>query len=282
MKRHLSESELESLSDEDYRFLLGEQFETHRRLREQAQSIIRMVIAGVGVIVAVIGYRLYPDFQPPSQALSIAGGAVQFNGMLERLAENSLFVASLLALAAFGLLFSAVMKSIDVLASDGPVPVSREKTITADVSPEFGDGAGGRVVEWILTNDTRLVEAERQVEQSFSQVGVAFGFGLTALLLAVAALVGSVRIMGFCHTALVVIGPIVAIYYLKEVVLVFLRTGWNDGLRSGLSAASDAYFDTYFHRGVGPTMKVALILFYGIYFRYSVVIAEVWLTLFVF
>jgi len=240
-----------------------------------------MVIAGVGVIVALIGYRLYPEFQLPSRTLSIAGGAVQFNGLLESVAENSLFVAALLAIAAFGLLFSAIMKSIDVLTGDSLVPLSRNKTLDEDVSTEFGDGAGGKIVEWVLTNDTRLVEAERQVEQSFTHIWAAFGLGFTAVFLTVSALLGSFRMLGLTHTALVVIGPIVAIYYLKDTGLTLIRTGCDDGLRSGLNAAGEVYFDTYLHRGIGPTMKVTLILFYGIYFRYSLNIAYSWLTLFV-
>jgi hypothetical protein len=281
MKRYLNESELESLSKEDYRFLLSEQFETHRRLREQAQSIIRMVIAGVGVIVALIGYRLYPEFQLPSRTLNIAGGAVQFNGILESMAENSLFTAAILATATFGLLLSAVTKSIDVLAGDGPIPLSRHKTIETEVSIDFSDGANGKMVEWILANDTRLVEAERQVEQSFTHIWAALGLGFTAALLTIAALLGSLRMIGLIHTALVVIGSLVAIYYLKDAVLTLVRTALETGLRSGFTAAGDVYFDTHFHRGVGPTMKIAFILFYGVYFRYSLNISYVWLSLFV-
>lgn len=281
MKRYLSESELENLSQEDHRFLLGEQFETHRRLREQAQSIIRMVIAGVGVVVALAGYRLYPEFQLPSRTLTIADGAVQFNGLLESIAENSLFVATLLVMTAFGLLFSAVVKSIDVLANDGPVPLSRNKTPAEDGSPEFDDGASGKIVEWILTNDTRLVEAERLVEQSFTHIWAAFALGFTAVLLAVSVLVGSLRMLGLIHTGLVMIGPAVAIYYSKDSVLEFLSTGRDDGLRSGLNAAGKVFFDSYLHRGIGPIMKMVLILFYGVYVRYSLNISYTWLTLFV-
>jgi len=281
MKRHLNESELESFSNEDYRFLLSEQFETHRRLREQAQSIIRMVIAGVGVIVALVGYRLYPEFQLPSRTLNIASGAVQFNGLLESIAENSLFIAAILAIATFGLLLSAVTKSIDVLAGDGSIPISRHKTIEIEASSQFSDEADRKMVEWILTNDTRLVEAERQVEQSFTHIWAALGLGFTAIFLTIAALLGSLRMIGLVHTALVVIGPIVAIYYLKDTVLTLMRTAVDADLRSGFSAARDVYLDTHFHRGVGPTMKIAFILFYGIYFRYSLNIAYVWLSLFV-
>lgn len=127
-KRHLTEADLEDLSDEDYRLLLTEQFETHRRLREQAQSIIRMVISGVGIIVALLGYKLYPEFQLPSRTITAAGGNLQFDGLLQSMAENSLVVAVLFVTLAVGLLFFAVVKSIAVLSRDGPVPVSRHTT----------------------------------------------------------------------------------------------------------------------------------------------------------
>jgi hypothetical protein len=281
MKRHLEESDLEQLTDEDYRLLLNQQIETHHRLREQAQSLIRMVIAGVGVIVALIGYKLFPDFQLPSRTLTIAGGAVQFNGLLQGMAEDSILVASLFGITALGLLFNAVMKSISVLIDDGPMPISRHKTLDRMVSPRFSDEAQGSLGSWILTNDVRIVEAERQVEQSFTLIWASFGMGIAALLLTGAALIGSLTLMGLIHTLLVVLGPVGAVLYFKDTILTFVNTIREDGLRSGFSAAMNVYYDTLMHRGAGPNVTILLILFYGIYVVYSYPLVGVWLQLFV-
>lgn len=280
MKRYFEESDLENLSREDYRLLLTEQFETHRRLREQAQSIIRMIIAGTGIIIALLGYKLYPEFVLPSRTLTIAGGAVEFHGMLQSMAENSLYVAALFAVLGLGLLFSAIVKSIKVLTSDSPVPLSRRKTVDRESTSEITDDTGDTLRGWILTNDNRIVEAEREVEQSYTHIWACFVAGFIALFLTAAALLGSLKMIGLIHTALVIIGPSVAIYYLKDTLTTFLRTTLAKGLKSGISAAGDVYEDTYIHQGVDPNMKVAFIIFYGAYLQYSVNIAVVWIAIF--
>lgn len=281
MKRHLTETDLEDLSNEDYRLLLTEQFETHRRLREQAQSIIRMVISGVGIIVALLGYKLYPEFHLPSRTITATGGNLQFNGLLQSMAENSLFVAVLFITLAVGLLFFAVMKSIAVLSSDGPVPVSRHKSPDREPTTQFTDGTDGKLAEWILTNDFRLVEAERQVEQSYTHVWASFFAGTVAVALGTTALVGWLPGMGAIHFLLIVGGPIVLVYYVKDSLVTLVTTMRGAGIRSAFSDTLHVFHDTMHHRGLDATMKVALIIFYGVYFDYSLNAAYVWLTLFV-
>lgn len=281
MKRHLSEADLEDLSDEDYRLLLTEQFETHRRLREQAQSIIRMVISGIGIIVALLGYKLYPEFQLPSRTITAAGGNLKFDGLLQSMAENTLVVAVLFATLAVGLLFFAVVKSIAVLSRDGPVPVSRHKSIDREPTTQVTDGTDGKLAEWILTNDYRLVEAERQVEQSYIHVWASFFAGAVAVALGFTALVGWLPGMGAIHFLLVVGGPMVLVYYLKDSLITLVTTIRKTGIRSALSDTRHVFHDTMHHRGLDATMKVALIIFYGVYYDYSLNAAYVWLTLFV-
>lgn len=281
MKRHLTEAELENLSDEDYRLLLTEQFETHRRLREQAQSIIRMVISGIGIIVALVGYRLYPEFQLPSRTITAAGGELQFQGLLQSMAENSLYVAGLFAMLAIGLLFFSVMKSIAVLSSDGPVPVSRHKTPDREPTTRIFDGAGGELVEWILTNDARLVEAERQVEQSYTHIWASFFAGAVAVALATTALIGWIAGMGALHLGIVVGGPIALVYYLKDSLITLGSALRGGGGRSALEDTLDVFYDTLHHRGLDAGMKISLIFFYDIYFEFSYNAASVWLHLFV-
>lgn len=281
MKRYISESDLADLSDEDYRLLLTEQFETHRRLREQAQSIIRMVISGVGIIIALLGYKLYPEFQLPSRTITAAGGDLQFDGLLQSMAQNSLFVAALFATLAVGLLFFSVMKSIAVLSGDGPTPVSRHKSLDREPTMQFSDRTDGKLTEWILTNDTRLVEAERQVEQSFTHIWASFFAGAVAVALGVTALVGSLPGMGVIHLLLVIGGPVVFIYYLKDTIQTLVTTVRDDGLRTALTDTGDVFYDTMHHRGLDGTMKVSLIIFYGIYLHYSVTTAYAWLSHFV-
>lgn len=281
MKRHLLEEDLESLSDEDYRLLLTEQFETHRRLREQAQSIIRMVISGVGIIVALLGYKLYPEFQPPSRTITAAGGNLQFDGLLQSMAENTLVVAVLFVALTVGLLFFAVVKSIAVLSRDGPVPVSRHKSLDREPTAQFTDGTDKKLAEWILTNDSRLVEAERQVEQSYIHVWASFFAGSVAVALGTTALVGWLPGMGAIHFLLVVGGPIVLVHYLKESLITLVTTIRRTGIRSALSDTRYVFHDTMHHRGLDATMKVSLIIFYGMYLDYSLNAAYMWLTLFV-
>lgn len=281
MQRYLTEADLEGLSDEDYRLLLTEQFETHRRLREQAQSVIRMVISGVGIIVALLGYKLYPEFQLPSRTITAADGNLQFDSLLQSMAENSLFVAVLFVTLAAGLLFFAVMKSIAVLSSDGPVPVSRHKSLDCKPTTQFTDGTDGKLSEWILTNDARLVEAERQVEQSYTHIWASFFAGGVAVALGAAALVGWLLGMGVIHLLLVVGGPIVLIYYLKDSLVTLVTTVRDGGIRSALVDTGGVFYDTMHHRGLDATMKTVLIIFYGVYFDYSLNAAFVWLTLFV-
>lgn len=281
MKRHLTEADVQALSDDDYRLLLSEQLETHRRLREQAQSIIRMVLSGVGIIVALLGYKLYPEFQLPSRTLTAAGGNLQFDGLLQGMAENSLHVAILFVTLAIGLLFFSVVKSIAVLSSDGPVPVSRHKSLDRELNTEITDGTDGKLAEWILANDARLVEAPRQVEQSFSHIWASFFAGAIAIALGTAALLGWLPVMGAIHLLLVVGGPIVLIYYLKDSFITLVTTIRGAGIRSAFSDTLDVYHDTIYHHGLDGTMKVSLIIFYGVYYDYSLNAAYVWLTLFV-
>jgi len=281
MKRNLSEEEVEQLSEEDCRFLLGEQFETHRRLREQAQSIIRMVISGVGVIVALIGYKLYPEFELPSRTVTIAGGAVEFNGLVQSMAENSIFVSALFTVTALGLLFSAVMKSIGVLSRNGPVPISRSKSLDREFSGEAGSSVAEKMSDWILTNDVRLVEAEREIEQSYLHIWAAFGTGFIAVFLTGAALLGSVRFMGLIHTGLILLGPIAVVLFLKNAVQTFRSRSNSGETPSDIGDAIDVVNDVLVHQGVDAIMKFVFIFFYSIYFDYSYNIAYFWLTTFV-
>lgn len=277
MKRHLSENDLEDLSKEDYRLILTEQLETHRRLREQAQSIIRMVISGVGIIVALLGYKLYPEFQLPSRTITAADGNLQFEGLLQSMADHSLIVAIFFVTLAGGLLFFSVMKSIAVLSSDGPVPVSRHKSLDR----ELIDDTDGKLAEWILTNDARLVEAERQVEQSYTHIWASFIPGTVAVALVTAALLGWLSAMGAIHVLLILGGPVVLIYYLKDSLATFITTIRGGGMRSALSETLRVFYDTMHHRGLDAAMKIALIFFYSAYASYSRPVAEAWLTLFV-
>lgn len=281
MKRHLNEGDLEGLSNEDYRLLLTEQFETHRRLREQAQSIIRMVISGVGIIVALLGYKLYPEFQLPSRTIEVDGGNLQFEGLLQSMAETSILVAALFVTLAIGLLFFSVMKSIAVLSSDGPIPISRHKSPDRESTIKFTDGTDGRLSKWILTNDTRLVEAERQVEQSYTHIWASFFAGGIAVALGTTALIGWLPGMGAVHLLLVVGGPVVLIHYLKDSLVTLVTTLRDSDVRSALSDTGDVFYDTMHHRGLDASMKISLILFYGIYFEYSLNVAYMWLNIFV-
>ena len=281
MERHLAEADLEDLTDEDYRLLLAEQFETHRRLREQAQSIIRMIISGVGIIVALLGYRLYPEFRLPSRTTITAGGNLQFDGLLQSIAESSVVVAILFVTLAAGLLFFSVMKSIAVLSSDGPIPISRHKSLDRELTTQFSDGTGEKLAEWLLTNDARLVEAERQIEQSYAHIWASFLTGVVAVALGTTAFFGWLSGMGAIHLLLVVGGPIILIYYLKDSLVTLVTAIRRAGIRTAFSDTLDVFQDTMHHRGLDATMKVSLIIFYGVYFDYSLNAAYVWLTLFV-
>jgi len=282
MKRHLEEGELEELSIEDYRLILSEQVETHRRLREQAQSIIRMIISGVGIIVALLGYKLYPDFQLPSRTVTAAGGNLEFDGLLQGMAENSLFVALLFVILAGGLLFFSVVKSITVLSSDGPIPLSRHKSLDREPKSAITEDSGGKLVQWILTNDIRIVEAERHVEQSYSHIWASFFAAGVAITLGTVALAGWLRAMGAINFFLVVGGPIVLFYYLRGTLVALLKRLLKGDFRSAISDSGDVFFDMMHHRGLDSSMKVSLIIFYGVYFEYSRTAAYIWLTLFVF
>lgn len=281
MKRHLTKTELENLTDEDYRLLLTEQFETHRRLREQAQSIIRTIMSGVGIIVALLGYKLYPDFQIPSRTITTPAENLHLEGFQQSIASSSLIVASLFVVLALGLLFFSVMKSIAVLSSDGPIPVSRHKSLDRELSEDFNDGTDGTIVEWVLTNDSRLVEAERQVEQSYTNIWAAFFVAIVAVALGSTALIGWVPGMGAIHLLLVVGGPIIFVYYLKDSLVTFIITVRDDGLRSALVDTGEVFYDRMHHRGLDSTVKILLIFFYDMYFDYSFNAAYVWLKLFV-
>lgn len=281
MKRHLTRSDLEDLTTEDYRLLVTEQFETHRRLREQAQSIIRMIISGIGIVVALLGYKLYPDFQLPSRSVTSQGGNLQFDGLVQSVANNSIFVASLFAILAVGLLFFSVMKSIAVLSSDGPVPVSRHKSLDRELNSNVNDGTDGRLSEWILTNDARIVEAERQVEQSYTNIWAAFFIGFVAVALTFTGLLGWLPAMGAIHFLLVVGGPVVFIYYIKDSLVMFGSNVRDHGFRSAFSDSVDVFYDRMHHRGPDFTVKMLFILFYGVYLEYSINAAVVWVTLFV-
>lgn len=281
MSRHLSESDLEPLSEDDYRWLLSEQMETHRRLREQAQSVIRMILSGVGVVVALIGYKLYPSFQLPSRTLSIADEAVQFDGLYQEMAQTSIHVAILFAITGLGLLFFSIVKSTKVLSTDGPLPTSRHKELDNSMTLPVTDGVKGKFGEWILANDTRLVEAEREVEQSYLNIWAAFAMGFGALYLSFTAYIGSLTLMGIGHTVLVLLGPAVTIYYLRDTVQTFIRALLANGIRPALDTAADVYYDTFHHRGVGPTVKIVLLLFYSVYYVDSLNFVKVWITLFV-
>jgi len=240
-----------------------------------------MVISGIGIVVALLGYKLYPEFQLPSRTITAAGGNLQFQSLLQSMAENSLFVAALFATLTVGLLFFSVVKSIAVLSSDGPIPVSRHKSINREPTVQVSDGTDGKLIEWILTNDARLVEAERQVEQSYTHIWASFFAAAVAVALGTSALIGWLPVIGATNLLLVFGGPIVLVYYVKDSFVTLVTTIRDGGIRSALADTGDVFYDMMHHRGLDSTMKVALIIFYGAYVNYSANAAYVWLTLFV-
>jgi len=276
MKRYLTESDLQPLSDEDYRLILTEQFETQRRLREQAQSLIRMIISAVGLVIALLGYRLYPDFQLPDRTVATAGGSLQFDGLVESMAESTIFVAAIFAIITFGLLLFSVTKSIAILSDDGPVPLSRHKSIEKKSTTHFDSNSNEKLAEWILTNDSRLVEAERQVEQSYTHIWASFFTAFVAILLAGSAFFGLVPMMGALNLIVLVAGPLVFIHYMKDTLSAFFSNSINKGVRTAIDKSGHIFYDSMRHRGLDFTMKVILILIYGSYYEYSINVVRVW------
>lgn len=273
----LSDRDLEKISESVKQDILSEQIETYHRSQEAAQKILRTALAGIAIIVAFSGSEIFTlllSLDLPSGDVSVAGGAFTINGALTQATVNTHFVGSLFLATSAGLALFAVTNTLHTLRIKSPRPLS-------PVNPSYREnlepGGTPELNRWLIENDNLLKEISLKNERTYSGLLHALTFFVIGLMVLASSYLDFLPFMGFMNALVVILGPAYALYYLREVPGVIIRNAKSSGIIFGLKAGLDKYGDITDRKGPNPTYQVIYILFYGMYYKYSMVVVNYWL-----
>lgn len=276
MQRYLEEEELEGLERADLRMLLSEQFEEHRRLREQAQNLIRTFVAAATVVAGIFSYALYRDVSLSLDQTSVTGALLRIGSPYPQMIENTVMMVIFFLVVMGGLLFMAFMDAVNVQRDKGTLPLTRHKEVEQSNPNPFKVDKNS-VKGWILQNDRRIVETDRGVQQAYAHLNAAIVSSVLVLFLAFGSISGSVKLLGLIHLGLLVFAVAVAFHYLSAPIMVFIRSVHAQGVQSAIKEALPHYVDSMEHKGIGFNAKISLLILSGTIFRYSGETVELWI-----
>ncbi|WP_435145904.1 hypothetical protein [Halobaculum sp. P14] len=266
MKRELQKDDLESLNTSERELLLKEQVESYRRLREQSQQIIRVVLISLSVIVALATAQ---GSLPKLSADVLIFGSLGDSGN----ASNDIWYASrmlrftipFLILLILGFISHSVIDAVAALTSDGMLPISKQKA-----QPEtglFNDRPG--IDEWIIQNDKRLTEVERRVQQSYFNiysailcVGLAYFVWLASESL-------SAKFVNLAIMTLDLSGPAIVLFYVYPPLRLGIELWPEQDYSIILHRCLSTLLDRLKHKGPGRVMLAICFLFYFRYLDFS-------------
>lgn len=241
--------------------LLSEQLEQFRLYQNQAQSVIRIMVAIGLLVTAIIGARQFTTGVSSDilgLIVSIIEGGRQGQLTHPELTRKTLMMAIYFAILIPGLVLSSFALSLSVLFGDGPLPIEAK----------LSEASSGTIKDWVIENHERLYEIENQSSMIFFQIWALFPILIFAAFLVFVALFESLQgmLFGGIIGLLFIIAP--TLYYLQIAISGIIKTDSAsifDRINGGFQAFADE-----FRSGINPTIKIAIILFWGIYWDLAV------------
>lgn len=274
----ISGRELENLPDTVKRDILKEQIEKYHRTQEAAQRILRTALAAVALIVAFAGTDIFSSLlslQIPTGDVTAAGGNVTLHDMLTQSSVNTHFVGMLFLITTAGIGLFTILNTIRTLRIQGPRPLYPLNSVKLTTTTQSRPTA--QLDKWLKQNDRILENLESRKEWTYASLSHAITMFILGTLLIGAAYSGILQFMGLINGFVLILGPAYAVYYLRELPGVLIRNALSDGLKSGLIATFEKYGEISYMKGPNPTYQVIYVIFFGVYYPYSLAVFQFWL-----
>jgi hypothetical protein len=201
------DSDSESSSD----LILTSQFDQYQHLQNQTQRILRIYIALVAVIVALVGSGLIqrPIVPPvPTKTITIEAGAVELNGMYKSIAENSRIIGGVAMAGGILLILDSLRPIYKILVSEPLYPLMGNSVNNRPAridGPRIGES---EITQYVRQNDQRLRDLNRLLRSLYGRIvqGITlFVFGFVSFISAYS-LSGDIIVLS---NVLVVLVPII-------------------------------------------------------------------------
>lgn len=275
----MKEAQVNNQTDEDTRSILELQHDAYFRIQDQAQSVLRSIIAGIAIILtsmSLLIQYIWPNIEIPKRTITAAGGALTYEGFYQPLATGSQYVGFMIVGVGFVLFLDSTRFLFSILRKSQLGPGMGRRLLRSKKefqSSRYLRGDPG-LDEWILSNNEILDQLKTDLNRSYERIRDGLLVTLVGCLAIASVFIGNVALIGVIHLVIAVIGPILITAEILKSLSKFYRGYKRDGVRTGILATRNYIIDIS-GRSPGPlylSVIVSIYLYAWIFSTISLII----------
>lgn len=273
----------ESSTRDSYEFVLEGQSDSYTHVQNQAQRILRVLLASIAVVVAFTRtslyqslYQLLSNLKIPEQQIKVAGGAVTHSSSFYRqFGELNLIIGVLLTIISAFLVADSAIQSFRVLREHPVQPTQEQGSTAFALAMRMETIPKSMYQQWARENSEKLERMNRRLQGAYARVleaGLVFVVSVTILG---GVYSGQGHLVALIDWILVAIGisSLALLAYNLGTAATESDSHWSEGIRREVNY----WFEGEFRSTPSAIAAYLILMVYAFVFMFALLSGLIWL-----